>query len=68
LKSVVDLDAYAGQTARFRFRLGTDSSVEREGWYLDDVYVQSCETGEPGLPFSDGFESGDTTAWSNTVP
>jgi len=68
LRSVVDLDAYAGQTARFRFRLGTDSSVSREGWYVDDVVVQSCEAGEPGLPFSDGFESGDTSAWSNTVP
>jgi len=21
-----------------------------------------------GLPFADGFESGDTTAWSSTVP
>jgi hypothetical protein len=24
--------------------------------------------GVPGLPFSDGFESGDTSAWSHTVP
>ncbi len=38
LRSVVDLDAYAGQTVRFRFRLGTDGSVSREGWYLDDVH------------------------------
>ena len=68
LKSVVDLDAYAGQTARFRFRIGTDSSVSREGWYVDDVYVQSCEGGAPSLPFADGLESGDTTAWSATVP
>ena len=42
LNSVVDLDAYAGQTVQFRFRVGTDSSVGREGWYLDDVKVQSC--------------------------
>ncbi len=42
LNSVVDLDAYAGQTVQFRFRLGSDSSVSREGWYLDDVRVQSC--------------------------
>jgi hypothetical protein len=47
VRSVVDLDAYAGQTARFRFRLGTDSSVGREGWYIDDVYVQSCEDPTP---------------------
>ncbi len=47
LRSVVDLNAYAGETARFRFRLGTDSSVGREGWYVDDLRIQSCEvTGE----------------------
>ncbi len=42
LNSVVDLDAYAGETVSFRFRLGTDSSVAEEGWYIDDVVVQSC--------------------------
>jgi hypothetical protein len=68
IESVVDLDAYAGQTVNFRFRLGTDSSVGHDGWDIDDVVVQSCQAGGPGLPFSDGFESGDTSAWSNTVP
>ncbi|PWB67570.1 MAG: hypothetical protein C3F15_17745, partial [Holophagae bacterium] len=67
-RSVVNLDAYAGQTAQFRFRLGSDSSVGQQGWEIDNVSVQSCEAGEPGLPFSDGFESGDTSAWSATVP
>jgi hypothetical protein len=47
LKSVVELDGYAGQTVRFRFRIGTDSSVGREGWYIDDVYVQTCEVTSP---------------------
>ena len=42
-KAIVDIDAYAGQTARFRFRLGSDTSVSREGWYIDDVLVQSCD-------------------------
>lgn len=68
LQSVVDLDAYAGQSARFRFRLGTDTSVGREGWYIDDVHVQSCEVSGVALPFDDGFESGDTSAWSSTGP
>jgi len=44
-KAIVDVDAYAGQTVRFRFRLGSDSSVSREGWYVDDVKVQSCQPG-----------------------
>lgn len=43
LNSIVDLDAYAGQSVRFRFRLGTDTSVSREGWTIDDVAVQSCQ-------------------------
>ena len=40
-----DLNAYAGQTVQFRWRLGTDSSVSRPGWHLDDIKVQACETG-----------------------
>ncbi len=42
LNSVVDLSAYAGQTVRFRFRVGTDTGVGREGWTIDDVTVQAC--------------------------
>ncbi|MEW5989130.1 MAG: S8 family serine peptidase, partial [Chloroflexota bacterium] len=49
LNSIVDLDAYAGQTVNFRFRLGSDSSVSREGWYVDDVVVQSCVPEEPPI-------------------
>jgi len=66
-RSVADIDAYAGQTVRFRFRLGTDSSVSREGWYVDDVKVQSCVAGSLPL-FADGFESGDYSAWSTHTP
>jgi extracellular elastinolytic metalloproteinase len=62
--SVVDASAYAGNTAQFRWRLGSDSAAGNEGWYIDDVVVQSCVA-----PFfADGFESGDTTAWSASFP
>lgn len=47
LNSVVELDAYAGQTVRFRFRLGTDRSISREGWAIDDLVVQSCLRAAP---------------------
>ncbi len=43
LNSIVDVSAYAGQTVQFRFRVGTDTSVGREGWTIDDVMVQSCQ-------------------------
>jgi hypothetical protein len=46
LNSIVDLDDYAGQAVRFRFRLGTDGTASREGWYIDDVVVQSCQVEE----------------------
>ncbi len=55
LKSVVDLSDWAGQTVQFRFRLGSDSSVSREGWYLDDLTVQGCVP-TTDLIFKHGFE------------
>jgi choice-of-anchor B domain-containing protein len=42
LNSVVDVSAWAGQSVRFRFRLGTDTAGAREGWYVDELRVQSC--------------------------
>jgi hypothetical protein len=49
LNSIVDINAFAGQTAQFRFRLATDSSVSHPGWDVDDVVVQSCLAGPPGF-------------------
>lgn len=42
INSVVDFNDYAGETVIFRFRMATDSSVSREGWYIDDVKIESC--------------------------
>jgi choice-of-anchor B domain-containing protein len=54
LLSVASLDAYAGQSVRFRFRMGTNFTVAREGWYLDDVAIQSCVANpNPGLTIDD---------------
>lgn len=41
-ESIVALDEYGGQIVKFRFRIGTDNSHSREGWYLDDIVIQSC--------------------------
>jgi hypothetical protein len=40
--TVADLGDYAGQTVLLRFRLGSGNSGSAEGWYLDDVKLQSC--------------------------
>jgi hypothetical protein len=68
LRSVVDLDAYAGETVQLRFRLGTDNSVSHPGWDIDDVWVQSCVPDASDAIFADGFESGDSSMWSATTP
>jgi len=54
LNSVVDLTDWAGQDVVFRFRITTDGTVGREGWYIDNFKVQSCEYID--LIFEDGFE------------
>ena len=64
----VDLSSYAGQSVKLRFRIATDSSVNREGWYVDDVRVITPSECDAETIFLDGFESGDTTAWSVTTP
>ena len=64
---VVDLSPFAGQSVMIRWTLGTDSSIVERGWYLDDVAVTAWGGAvEPPL-FADGFESGDTSAWSLTT-
>ena len=49
--------------------MATDTSVSREGWYIDDVRVITPSNCIDGTSiFRDGFESGDMTAWSLTTP
>ncbi len=64
LETIADLSAYAGQTARFRLRLGSDTSISRPGWDVDDVTLQSCQ---PTL-FWDDFELGTTCRWEQPSP
>jgi hypothetical protein len=57
-KSVVDLNSYAGQTVRLRFRVSTDGSIglTPHGWYVDDIKVQSCSSVQPDVIFANGFQ------------
>lgn len=51
--------------ARLRFRLTSDGSITRDGWYVDDVTVRSAGR----LPLlDDGFEAGDSSGWSAVWP
>jgi choice-of-anchor B domain-containing protein len=61
-----DLSAYAGSAVRLRWTFSTDSGITQEGWYVDDVDVTHAQVAGPcaGVLFADGFESGDTAAWT----
>ncbi len=55
-QATFNLANFSGEDVRFRFRFGTDVSVNTyEGWYLDDVEVSDSS----GSLFSDNLESGD---------
>ncbi|SVC11586.1 uncharacterized protein METZ01_LOCUS264440, partial [marine metagenome] len=57
------LDDYANEDVKFRFRFGTDASVNGyEGWYIDDFEVKEG----PSTFESDDFESGDG-GWTSDV-
>ncbi|HRE01143.1 MAG TPA: M4 family metallopeptidase, partial [Ilumatobacteraceae bacterium] len=44
----IDVSALAGRSVLFRFRIGTDSYVAADGWFIDDVAVYRC--GEQFIP------------------
>jgi hypothetical protein len=58
LESIVALDEFAGQTVQFRFRVGTDNSQSREGWYLDDILIQSCPSAFIAVMDPESFRTG----------
>lgn len=61
---------WAGETVRLRFTVTSDAVGETEGWFLDDLSVTealvplACTT---AAIFTDGFETGDTSAWTLVV-
>ena len=63
----LSLAAFAGQSIQVRFRFDSvdDSFNGFTGWLIDDVVVTgACSGGGPDTIFADGFESGDTSVWS----
>jgi hypothetical protein len=66
------LDSWTGQAVLIRWVISSDTAISETGWWIDDIAVAnagvagSC-VAEAGI-FSDGFESGDDSAWSETAP
>ena len=67
----VNLSSFAGQTARLRWHEGDDFTVQATGWFVDTVNLTNVQLPSvctsSGI-FSDGFESGNTSAWSGSFP
>ncbi|MEL6669277.1 MAG: M36 family metallopeptidase, partial [Bacteroidota bacterium] len=38
IRTAIDLSDYAGQTAKLRFRFGSDNEGDAEGWIIDHIY------------------------------
>ena len=41
IQVAANLALYVGETVRVRFRLDTDDSVTKDGWYIDDVEIKA---------------------------
>jgi carboxypeptidase T len=68
-KATFQLPALSGEAqARIRFRLTSDVNVTADGCYVDDVELRTAVPPVVPTIFADGFESGDTSAWSSTTP
>ncbi|MEM9293018.1 MAG: M14 family zinc carboxypeptidase [Acidobacteriota bacterium] len=52
---------------RIRWRLTSDTSVQRDGWYVDDVVLTAVPDAALQGLFADGFEGGNTDEWSRTA-
>lgn len=63
----LDLADFEGYELVLRWRIGADNANAGIGWWIDDVAfgTAACPF---GLVFYDGFETGDTSRWSNDVP
>ncbi|MEE8193953.1 MAG: M4 family metallopeptidase, partial [Dehalococcoidales bacterium] len=44
ISSRLDLSSLAGQSVRFRFRIGTDVAAWDYGWFIDDIRIYICGT------------------------
>ncbi|PJB58555.1 MAG: hypothetical protein CO098_08030, partial [Bacteroidetes bacterium CG_4_9_14_3_um_filter_41_19] len=65
-KETFSLASYTTTNVRFRFRLTSDGSAERAGWYLDDIYIYEPSCPAPtALTSTNETTSGADLAWTD---
>ncbi|MBK5232875.1 MAG: M4 family metallopeptidase [Thermoleophilia bacterium] len=62
--SRLNLSSLAGQNVMFRFRIGSDSSVNDYGWFIDDVSIYTCAV-LPTLSIADQSKAEGDAGQSN---
>ncbi|MCB2202942.1 immune inhibitor A [bacterium] len=67
--ATVNLTRYAGQDIKLRFTQASDSSIGKEGWYLDDLTVFACEAQADYRPYlnTDKVTAGQAPGKETTV-
>jgi cysteine-rich repeat protein len=56
---VLDLASLAGQSVRFRFRIGSDSCCDDYGWFIDDVRIYTCACGNGDVDAGEDCDDGN---------
>jgi Zn-dependent metalloprotease len=67
ITSKLDLSPLAGNTVRFRYRIGTDVFGDGFGWFIDDIRVYTCSEPAPSAVALFSPVDGDTFANGDTV-
>ncbi len=62
----ISLNTWIGETIGLRFRLQSNASASRDGWYIDDVDISNSSR-VVTYPYTDDVEN-DTTAWFADSP
>lgn len=57
-----NLSSLAGQSVRFRWRIGTDNTGSGTGWFIDDVRIYSCLPDTDGDGFANSVDACPTVA------
>jgi bacillolysin len=68
ISSRVNLSSLAGMNVRFRFRIGTDTTIDDVGWFFDDIRVYTCSSASDTDPPETTITSGPSGPTNDTTP